>query len=90
MSGELSYPQVVFAVFSKVCTILENNDDEADDEKESPKETCSTHSASACPDAEYELTDYKINNMILSVYRKRTVPDKVLEKSFMFRLMMTL
>lgn len=80
MSGELSYPQVVFAVFSKVCAILEGNDDEADDEKEPSKEDCSNHSASACPDAEYGLTDYEINNMILSVYRKGTVPDKVLEK----------
>lgn len=84
MSGELSYPQVVFAVFSKVCAILEGNDDEADDEKESSKEpskeACSTPSASACPDAEYGLTDYEINNMILSVYRKGTVPDEVLEK----------
>lgn len=81
MSGELSYPQVVFAVFSKVCAILEGDDNEAaDDEKESPKETGSTPSASACPDAEYGLTDYEINNMILSVYRKGTVPDKVLEK----------
>lgn len=80
MCGELSYPQVVFAVFSKVCAILEGNDDEVDDEKESSKEACSTPSASACPDAEYGLTDYEINNMILSVYRKGTVPDKVLEK----------
>lgn len=81
MSGELSYPQVVFAVFSKVCAILEGDDNEAaDDEKESPKKTGSTPSASACPDAEYGLTDYEINNMILSVYRKGTVPDKVLEK----------
>lgn len=75
MSGELSYPQAVFAVFSKVCAILEG-----DDEKEPSKEACSTPSASACPDAEYGLTDYEINNMILSVYRKGTVPDEVLEK----------
>lgn len=80
MSGELSYPQVVFAVFSKVCAILEGDDNEADDEKESPKETCSNPSASACPDAQYGLTDYETENMILSVYRKGTVPDKVLEK----------
>lgn len=39
-----------------------------------------TPSASACPDAEYGLTDYETENMILSVYRKGTVPDKVLEK----------
>ena len=56
MSGELSYPQVVFAVFSKVCAILEGDDDEADDGKESSKEVCSNASASACPDAEYGLT----------------------------------
>lgn len=80
MSGELSYPQVVFAVFSKVCAILEGDDNEADDEKESPKKTCSNPSASACPDAQYGLTDYETENMILSVYRKGTVPDKVLEK----------
>lgn len=84
MSGELSYPQVVFAVFSKVCAILEGNDDEADDEKESSKEpskeACSTPSASACPDAEYGLTDYETENMILSVYRKGTLPDEALEK----------
>ena len=80
MSGELSYPQVVFAVFSKVCAILEGDDDEADDEKEPSKEACSTPSASACPDAEYGLTDYETENMILSVYRKGTVPDEVLEK----------
>ena len=63
-----------------LCAILEGDDNEADDEKESPKETDSTPSASACPDAEYGLTDYEAENMILSVYKKGAVPDKVLEK----------
>lgn len=81
MCGELSYPQVVFAVFSKVCAILEGNDDEVDDEKESSKEACSTPSASACPDAEYGLTDYEAENMILSVHRKGTLPKEVLDRT---------
>lgn len=79
MSGELSYPQVVFAIFSKVCAILEGDDNEADDEKEPSKEAYSNPS-STCPDAEYGLTDYETENMILSVYRKEAVPDEVLEK----------
>lgn len=81
MSGELSYPQVVFAVFSKVCAILEGDDNEIDDEKESPKETGPTPSASACPDAQYGLTDYETENMILSVYRKGTLPKEVLDRT---------
>lgn len=82
MSGELSYPQVVFAVFSKVCAILEgNDDDEADNEKEPSKEACSTPSASACPDAEYGLTDYEAENMILSVHRKGTLPKEMLDRT---------
>lgn len=80
MSGELSYPQVVFAVFSKVCAILEGDDNEADDEKEPSKEAYSNPS-STCPDAEYGLTDYEINNMILSVHGKGTLPKEVLDRT---------
>lgn len=80
MSGELSYPQVVFAVFSKVCAILEGDDNEADDKKEPSKEAYSNPS-SMCPDAEYGLTDYEAENMILSVHRKGTLPKEVLDRT---------
>lgn len=73
----VSMGDVILVLCNK--NILED-DDEANDEKESPKETCSNPSASACPDAEYGLTDYETENMILSVYRKGTLPDEVLEK----------
>lgn len=83
MCGELSYQLLVFSIFSKVCSILEDDDtDDADgdsDEQEvSTKEACAT--PNKCPDAKYGLTDYETENMILSVHRKGALPKEVLEK----------